>query len=286
MTHTLGASTLVKLPDGRSLHAQISGDAGADIATVLLESGMGMSRSVWGLVAPALAEETRVIVYDRAGIGRSGVDSEPRTLARMAADLNHLLDELVPGPVVLVGHSWGGPIVRVAAAARPAGSVRGVLLLDQADENCDAYFEPAARRRFDAAERWLPRLAKRRVYRTMASRPGRHQPADVASDHRAEDFGPAAAQAMLTEQKVFIDELSALRRTPPDLSGVAVTVVSGTRTTRLDRRVRDAIVAAHRQTADQLGARFVSSERSAHLVMFSDPDVVVRETARLAGGAA
>ncbi|CAM4513136.1 alpha/beta fold hydrolase [Paenibacillus typhae] len=72
-----------------------------------LESGMGMSRSCWGLVQPLIGEATRAVVYDRAGIGRSEADSAPQTLARIAGDLSFLLQQLGSGPFILVGHSRG-----------------------------------------------------------------------------------------------------------------------------------------------------------------------------------
>src|SRR5688572_5314863 len=82
----------------------------------LVNTGMGCTRSSWGLVQPRIAERVRAVVYDRAGLGRSHLDPAPRTLHRLAADFGALLDALGHGPFILVGHSWGGPIVRVAAA--------------------------------------------------------------------------------------------------------------------------------------------------------------------------
>ena len=76
---------------------------------------------------------TTAVVYDRSGLGRSPADPKSRTLHRLASDL---LDHLGHGPFVLVAHSWGGPIVRVAAAASP-GRVAGLVLVDQTDEGCD-----------------------------------------------------------------------------------------------------------------------------------------------------
>ncbi|RBO73079.1 alpha/beta hydrolase, partial [Microbacterium sp. H6] len=67
-----------------------------------------------------VAAFTRAVVYDRAGLGRSVPDSAGRTLDRMADDLNDLLDGLEPSSgFVQVGHSAGGPMVRLAASRRP-----------------------------------------------------------------------------------------------------------------------------------------------------------------------
>ncbi|MET7402474.1 alpha/beta fold hydrolase, partial [Dactylosporangium sp. NPDC005572] len=57
----------------------------------------------------------------------------PRTPARLADDLGALLGSLT-GPFVLVGHSWGGPIVRLLAS-RNAAPVKGLVLVDPSDEN-------------------------------------------------------------------------------------------------------------------------------------------------------
>jgi pimeloyl-ACP methyl ester carboxylesterase len=46
---------------------------------------------------------------------------------------------------VLVGHSWGGPIVRVAAAGVPE-RIAGLVLVDQTDEGCDMFFSSASER--------------------------------------------------------------------------------------------------------------------------------------------
>ncbi|WP_054026272.1 alpha/beta fold hydrolase [Bacillus sp. FJAT-28004] len=72
-------------------------EKGAGKLTVVFESGMGLSRSTWGLVQPLVAEHARVIVYDRTGIGRSEPGLMPRTLARMADDLAYLLNQRIGG---------------------------------------------------------------------------------------------------------------------------------------------------------------------------------------------
>ena len=105
--HTLGSSAYIQTRDGRKLHYM---SRGAGAVTVVFESGMGVSRSAWGWLCRRFPEHARTVVYDRAGAGRSDVDASPRTLARIAEDLNDLLTALGTGPIILVGHSWGGQL--------------------------------------------------------------------------------------------------------------------------------------------------------------------------------
>lgn len=277
MTHTLGTSCHTRLADGRSLHWMVGGDGPT---TVVFESGMGVSRSVWGLVAPRVAEATRAIVYDRAGTGRSDRDPAGRSLTRLVDDLEALLADAAPGPVILVGHSWGGPIVRSVAARLGPQRVHGVVVVDQVDEHCEHYFDPSAARRF-AMTGMTPALARVGLYRLMGSRPGRVLPADVYADHRREDFSVAAAKTMNAEMATFVDDLATLRESPPDMRGIPLTVISGTRSTRLDRTVRASITAAHRMTVEGTpGSRLVEATGSAHLVIYDEPGVIVDETLR------
>lgn len=76
----------------------------------------------------------------------AGVSRRLHTLAEDLGDLLDHLERVGPGgPFLLVGHSWGGPLVRLAAAAQPA-RVAGPVLVDPTDESCDLLFQPALRR--------------------------------------------------------------------------------------------------------------------------------------------
>jgi pimeloyl-ACP methyl ester carboxylesterase len=103
---------------------------GSGSPTVVLQSGLGESSSYWGLIAPAVAASTTVCVYDRAGHGRSDEAAGPQDGIVLATDLHTLLERAgVVGPYVLVGHSSGGPYVRVFAERYPE-QVAGMVLLD------------------------------------------------------------------------------------------------------------------------------------------------------------
>ncbi|WP_433073223.1 alpha/beta fold hydrolase [Dactylosporangium sp. CA-052675] len=276
--HSYGESGWAGTADGRRLHYMARGEGDT---TVVFASGMGLSRSVWGLVQPLVAARTRAVVYDRAGTGRSDDDPEPLTLGRMAADLDALLRALGDGPFVLVGHSWGGPLVRAAAAAEP-DRVRGLVLVDPTDERCELYFAKAARRRFALTRRLVGAMARTGLYRPMAARPGMVQPSDVAAEHRAEDFTVRAARTMAAELECLLEDLGPLRDEPPSLGDLPVTVISGTAPARFDRGVRAAVTDAHRRTADALpNGRLVPAAASGHLVMFTEPELIAAEALRL-----
>src|SRR6476620_159213 len=103
---------------------------GSGSPTVVLEPGAGGTSSQFGWIAPVVAGHTRVCVYDRAGRGWSEPAQSPQDGAQIATDLHTLLHRAgVPGPYVLVGHSFGGLYVRIFAAHYP-DEVAGVVLLD------------------------------------------------------------------------------------------------------------------------------------------------------------
>ncbi|WP_405070919.1 alpha/beta hydrolase [Kribbella sp. NBC_01510] len=114
------------------LHLECTGSRGP---TVILEPGAGGSAASMGLIAPAVARDSRVCVYDRAGRGWSDPAASPPDGAQIATDLHTLLDRAqVPGPYVLAGHSFGGLYVRTYAAKYPE-EVAGLVLVDSTAAN-------------------------------------------------------------------------------------------------------------------------------------------------------
>ncbi|MHA7208384.1 alpha/beta hydrolase [Arthrobacter sp. MDT1-65] len=103
---------------------------GSGSPTVVIEPGAGLMSSDLALIAPRVARDTRVCIYDRAGRGWSDPADTPQDGARIATDLHTLLQRgNEPGPYVLAGHSFGG-LYALTFAARYPGEVAGLVLVD------------------------------------------------------------------------------------------------------------------------------------------------------------
>jgi pimeloyl-ACP methyl ester carboxylesterase len=112
---------------GHRLHLSCTGSGSP---TVVVEPGAGGMSSDLGLVTPAVARDTRVCVYDRAGRGWSDPADTTQDANQIATDLNTLLRRAdVPGPYVLAGHSFGGLYTLTFAAHYPE-QVAGMVLVD------------------------------------------------------------------------------------------------------------------------------------------------------------
>ena len=72
------------------------------------------------LDAWAASEGRAMLRFDYAGCGSSGGDFEAQTLAGWLGDVLSMIDEVIEGPVVLVGSSMGGWLMLHAALARKA----------------------------------------------------------------------------------------------------------------------------------------------------------------------
>jgi pimeloyl-ACP methyl ester carboxylesterase len=143
-------SGLVDIGGGRKIYMKCQGSGSP---TVVLVSGLGNAADIWSVttdpkngppVFDEVAKFTRVCAYDRPGTIRVTDDDKPSpstpveqpTSAKpAAADLDALLGASgEPAPYVLVGHSFGGPIIRLYAGFHPA-EVGGLVLVDALSED-------------------------------------------------------------------------------------------------------------------------------------------------------
>lgn len=103
--------------------------------TVVFENGPGGMAIDWSLVTAEASEFASTVSYDRAGLGWSDAGERPRDIQRLVAELRETLKVInAQAPYVLVGHSYGGLIVRAYAYTYPE-DVAGLVLVDSAHED-------------------------------------------------------------------------------------------------------------------------------------------------------
>ena len=127
--------------NGRELWIQCIGNGGPPI---ILEAGGGSDSSDWPPEIRALADQTTLCLYDRAGFGHSADTAQPETMAGVVDDLAGLLAAArVPGPYLLVGGSLGGQIVLHYALTHEADTA-GLVILDTGFPSTDPGRDPLA----------------------------------------------------------------------------------------------------------------------------------------------
>jgi pimeloyl-ACP methyl ester carboxylesterase len=130
----VGPGRLVDIGGGRSLYVRC---VGSGSPTVLLEAGFGGNTDNWGAVQRQLGQTTRTCAYDRAGLGQSLPIRGIHDAGDEISDLHRLVDRArIPPPYVLVGHSYGGLLVRLFADAH-RDQTAGVVLVDAMGQNQD-----------------------------------------------------------------------------------------------------------------------------------------------------
>lgn len=121
----------IKRPDGTELQVEFFGPS--DGPTLLLTHSWDQDSTQWYYFKRDLAGRFRLIVWDLAGLGKS---SQPLngdySTEKMARDLEAVV-ELAGGPVVLVGHSFGGMVMQTFCRLFPqylGERVTGLVFID------------------------------------------------------------------------------------------------------------------------------------------------------------
>ena len=226
----------------RAIHYSLVG-RGAPL--VVLESGLGSTLSDWSAVQAAVAEFSAVFSYDRAGLGRSTPAPTPRTCHEMVQELRAVLEAIGQnGPVVVVGHSMGGLLVRSFAARYPSDVV-GMVLVDASHED-----------RYERFHEVLSEELRERMRRYLAD-PTRN----------SEQWDVMACQAQVREySRAYSFPLRVLARGVPDQPSDIWP--SGA--------LQKIEVELQRQTTGlSTNSRFVVAEQSGHFIQRDQPELVV-----------
>ncbi|MBV9083095.1 MAG: alpha/beta hydrolase [Acidobacteriaceae bacterium] len=159
-------------------------EQGSGAPAVLLEAGLAATSLGWSLVQPEIATFTRVCSYDRAGLGWSehARPPAPRTVQQMVSELSEALAATRIGPpYILVGHSFGGLLIRAYASLSPE-HVAGLVFVDPVSLESWAKCDAGSRRKLMYGIRLsrrgaiLARFGLVRAALTLLARGGRRVP--------------------------------------------------------------------------------------------------------------
>ncbi len=249
---------------------------GSGTPTVILEAGAGNNGDIWSEVAPEVAGQssvfdgvaafTRVCAYHRPGtiagsqtIQRSRSDPAPmpRSAGDVVADLRALLAAAgVRPPFVLVGHSFGGLVVRLFASTVPPDDVVGLVLVDAAQEDfwtkLKALVTPEQWK--DMTSSTPPELADYHDIERL------DVDASAAEMHQAADARPLRPMPLVVLSRGRPMELSPDSKLPANFSAEQE---------KIWRDCQDKLVAL------VPGAEHVIATRSGHYIQTTEPNLVI-----------
>jgi pimeloyl-ACP methyl ester carboxylesterase len=264
--------------------------AGLGRLAVVCEPGMGASSAGWSRLRDGIAAITRVVTYDRRGLGASPDGPGSRGVAALADDLAQVIG-CAGGPAVVVGHSLGATIGRHLAATRPE-LVAGLVLIDPIPDRWvlrHAWWaepfgqagylamESLARLRLIDVAMALPLL--RGVTRSSTSPLAALTDADRAV--LAEEMRrPVSHRTARREFGGLLHSRAELRAMTPVT--VPLTVISGEQAHPLAARLRRIATAWHAQLVDASpNARHLIVDDGGHCIPRYQPDLVVAATSEL-----
>lgn len=108
---------------------QVSGNGPV---TMIFAHGFGCDQNMWRLLAPAFAENFKIILFDLVGSGQSDLKAydykKYDTLQGYADDLLEIIAAFAEGPVIFVGHSVSALIGLLATIKAPQQFLSQIMI--------------------------------------------------------------------------------------------------------------------------------------------------------------
>lgn len=259
--------------NGRNVYVE---ETGRGAGWVVFEAGGGAGRTCWDPVVRLLADEARLVAYDRAGFGRSGRIAGSPSVEDMAADLVAMIDAVVPvdAPLVLVAHSMGGLVARRAVPLL-GDRLGGLLLVDPAPEQAPVYDDwDRTAKRVDRSLAVAQVLVRSRAVARMTSGSMRAvYPADTYETMLAEDFTPSGLGQTRKEIRAVAAAVHGFRAQPPALPECPTVLVSADKPMRRGGN-QDVLAEYQRRYVETLPDGRFEQVDSKHFVQAEQPEIV------------
>jgi pimeloyl-ACP methyl ester carboxylesterase len=124
-----GPGRWVKIGHRNKLYVVEKGSQEANGPTVLFEAGIAATNLNWFHIQQSVSRFAGTASYDRGGLGWSSPCRTARTPGNIAVELHDMLQGAqIKPPYILVGHSFGGLVMRRFALLFPAEVVSALLV--------------------------------------------------------------------------------------------------------------------------------------------------------------
>lgn len=262
----------VAVIDDRELYWEANGDGRA----VMMISGFSADHGYWSAAAEALPRDSRTIVFDNRGVGRSSDSDSPYGISELAGDAIRLADHLRVERMDVCGQSMGTMIAQQLAVERPDLVDRIVLCNPFARMSTPAWLALGfglELRRSGATAREM----------TSYFLPWMFSDEYLSSPGRVDSLLSESADATMMSERCFANRMEILERfdSRPWLSGLAqpTLVIAG-------EEDRLATPAEARTLAQQLPSGEFALLGGGHDLPVERPDAVAACIARFLAGAA
>lgn len=211
--------------------------------TIIMDAGYGDDSTTWRQVADEVSTYANVLLYDRAGLGKSGTSTNRRTSKEMVRELHQLIKLLdIASPFILVGHSFGGVNMQLFASEY-RDEVVGLVLVDTTPS--------------DYRERFLPTMSR--------------------------EFQNAYSKQFVREGNYdeFMESLHQVKQANLDLSIPTTIISAGKKDFYSVENQRLWNVLQKEMTGISSNATFVIAEQSAHYIQRDEPHLIVEAIRKL-----